>query len=408
MYSVSRLLSENFDDLPESINLGGQLVVTTEGQLLVGQGASFEILQGLPKELHGHFIKLTFFSKSLNLESQQIHYYVKAQSLGESHPEFFFQPNFSMEVQKNWSQFLNFTRNFFVKLGLVELLTPSLVPSPGMEANLFGFETMVTFGGQCKNLYLPTSPEFHLKKFLSLGFTDFFEIKTCFRNEENSALHSNEFQMLEWYRAFMSLEDLEKEALQFLFKACEHFQVGVPHAVEKLSFVDAFRKFADFHLHPKTQKEELFECSQRLGLPTQEHETFEEIINWFLVEVIEPQFDPSKLTVLHSYPPSMAALSKLNSKGWAMRFEFYWKGLELLNAFDELTDVKEQKRRFKKENQVRRQRQQKEIPEDEEFYEALKRGVPPTVGAALGLDRMFMAMWSLKDIQEVQPFLKKF
>lgn len=285
--------------------------------------------------------------------------------------------------------FADFVDRVRIKLkdrGLSEVLTPSLVVCPGLEPSLEPFAVGEKF--------LPTSPEIHLKKALAMGHTDIFEIKSCFRDRENSPHHLPEFLMLEWYRAFSDL-DLVIEDLQDL----------VVRPLVVTTFADLFREVLEFELTPAATLEELKTLCHAWHTETHISDTFADLFHRLMIEFIEPAIAKTgEPTVVRSFPPSLAALAKIGSDGWADRFELYWRGLEVANAFNEVTDPADQLVRWQAEITERKRLGTRELPIDEELIHALEKGLPPTGGIALGLERLYMAIHELKDIKELRLF----
>jgi lysyl-tRNA synthetase class 2 len=292
-----------------------------------------------------------------------------------------------------FTRFVNEVRSYLLEIGLQEVFTPSLVPCPGLEPSLEPFATQLTRGRGSLEVYLPTSPEIHLKKAMSLGLTDIFEIKPCFRRGEFSPHHENEFLMLEWYRGFADL-DLIIEDLRGMVKA----------DLAVTDFAALFREELGFELRPETSTEELLALCKRLDLHTHESDTFTDLFHRLMIEKIEPAMEKRGPLIVRRFPPAMAALARLIEPGWADRFEFYWNGLEIANAFNEVTDPQEQRKRWQAEQAERARLGTTPLPQDEALIRAFENGLPPTGGIALGLERLYMATHGVKDIRELRLF----
>jgi lysyl-tRNA synthetase class 2 len=315
-----------------------------------------------------------------------------------------FQVGFDFERAQKWNTFVKGIRAFFEDRSFVELRTPTLVPSPGLEPFLDPFETRFDFGKKSQNFYLPTSPEFHLKKALTLGFENCFEIKDCFRNGELGPTHQPEFQMLEWYRAYSTIESIMSD-IQDLFSYLENvlFQRN-SMVVENIKMEELWSWVLDFELTPQSTAQDLLKLCQSINLQTHDHD-FDDIFHLLFLEKIEPFLKlKSNPVIIWHYPPSQAALARITPEGWADRFEVYWKGFELANAFHELNDPVEQRRRFEKDQEKKKSLGKKIVPIDEEFMAALEWGMPPSSGIALGVERLFMAFFDLTDLNECRLF----
>lgn len=273
-------------------------------------------------------------------------------------------------------------RRFFVDQGFLELDAPALVAYPGQEPYLTPFETTLTDArGRSSKAFLHTSPEYAAKKALAAGVEKLFVLAHVFRNgEELGGLHQPEFMMLEWYRANASYLDLMDDVDGLLGIKCD-----------RLSVRDAFKQYAGL------DEQTLLE-----GSPPDRYEDF---FYKIFLNKIEPHLGADRPIILYDYPAPMAALAKLKDGDprYAERFEVYWKGMELANAFSELTDADEQQRRFMEEQAVRRSLGKPIHPIDEEFVEAVRR-LPPSAGIALGVDRLIMARYNINSIEKIMPF----
>jgi elongation factor P--(R)-beta-lysine ligase len=311
------------------------------------------------------------------------------------------------ESLKQWAEYLSQIRSFFNEKGFLEVHTPTLVTSPGSEPFLDFFCTEKKVGSYKKTCYLPPSPELGLKKILSYYPGSLFEIRSCFRNQEGSHTHRTEFFMLEWYSVGFSLQDLIKESYELLeFLGLKH--VLQPEAqgaqYECYSVADLFLKILDFSLTPQTQASSLYALCQAQGLPVQKDWSYDDLFHYLMLEKIEPFLAQQGLVYVTHYPPSQAALARIDSEGWAERFEIYLKGVELANAYHELIDYKEQMRRHKQDMIERRFLGRPEVPLDREFIRALKKGLPnPVSGIAFGLERFFMLRHQQRDIHFWSP-----
>ncbi len=225
--------------------------------------------------------------------------------------------------------------------------------------------------------FLHSSPEYGMKRLLAEGVGDMYQISHVFRDHERGARHTVEFMMAEWYRLGFTFEEMIEETLQFI----RLFLEDLPEDVDLFSYEEAFRHFVGKFPDSLEERDEIF--------------AFE----------IEPQFAKGKLTVVNAFPPEQAALSQVSPiTGMAERFEVYYEGIELANGYHELTDPDEQRIRFEKANQGRAQMGKQMLPVDEEFIEALERGIPDCCGVAVGFDRLMMLRHELKEIRDGSSF----
>ncbi len=305
------------------------------------------------------------------------------------------------QVLRDWQDFLHTVESFFSSEGLAPAFSPTLVNCPGTEPHLKPFQTQWLNKGQTQKMYLATSPELHLKKLLCQDWTDFFEIKTCYRNGESGPNHQAEFTLLEWYRAFYSTNQLMRECgklLSFLKKKV-FFKAPLP-PVQIFSMEELFKKFLNFTLSPQTSKKDLFCLLQKEGFKVSSKDSFEDLFFLIFLNKIECQLDVEIPTFICDWPPQLRAFARLNLAGWADRFELYWQGFELANGFFEVIDPEEQKELFKEQIQQRKD----SIPPDEQLLALMQEGMPPVSGVALGLDRLFLAMSKKKDLRDIRLF----
>jgi lysyl-tRNA synthetase class 2 len=313
------------------------------------------------------------------------------------------------------ARMLRATRAFFEARAFAEVETPALQISPGMEAHLRAFRTELRepFGQGARALYLHTSPEFAMKKLLAGGMERIFQVARVFRNEERSALHHPEFTMLEWYRAHATLTDLMDDCEGLLCACADAAGTGRlvwqgkesdPHLPwRRLSVAEAFRAYAGFDvLAVQDDIAGMRRAAERIGIAPGAKDDWDDVFFRVFLEKIEPRLGHPAPTILHGYPARMAALARLDEKDprVAERFELYVAGVELANAFGELTDAAEQRRRFEADNAKRERLFGERYPVDEEFVAAVA-DLPPSAGIALGFDRLVMLAAGADDIEDV-------
>jgi lysyl-tRNA synthetase class 2 len=311
---------------------------------------------------------------------------------------------FNFEIQKRWSAFVTEVRIFFAMESFLEVRTPSLVSCPGTEPSLDVFSTTLQIGSKQKKLFLPTSPELHLKKLLALGAEKIFEIANCFRNGEVTDIHQPEFLMLEWYRAYQNLDAIKQDVVNFIASLAKELNVDGPKSAKSVSVAQLFKTFCDFDLTLTTTMEELKELALKLRVDVHSAESIDDYFFLIFMDRIENNLPKDELIFVEKYPPYQAALARIDSEGWGERFEVYWKGMELANAFHELNDPKIQRTRFEEDLAKKKAMGKEEIQIDEEFLQFLESGIPPSAGIALGLERLFMALFDIKQIRELRSF----
>ena len=307
-------------------------------------------------------------------------------------------------------------RKFFDDCGYVEVETPSLQLSPGMEPHLTAFETTIgnTLGHR-QPFYLHTSPELAMKKLLAAGMNKIFQLARVFRDCEWSSKHHPEFTMLEWYTVGADWRRLAEEAISLVAYLCGPTvsyggQVcNLDKAWEFISVQEGFKRFAGIDLLETTSDpinpntEMLRVSAEGIGLRTHDTDTWEDIFFRIFLERVEPVLGCEVPTVLHSYPASMAALARISSADprVAERFEIFICGLEIANGYSELTDAAEQRARFGTMVAQREAQGRPIYPVDEGFLAALKSGIPECAGLAMGFDRLVMLATGAERIIDV-------
>ncbi|MEX2454066.1 MAG: EF-P lysine aminoacylase EpmA [Rhodospirillaceae bacterium] len=314
---------------------------------------------------------------------------------------------------------LRAVREFFDARGYVEVETPALQVSPGMEPHLEAFATTL-FGvaGEGSPVGLHTSPEFAMKKLLAAGMERIWQLARVFRNGERSARHHPEFTMLEWYAAGAGWRDIARET-EDLVRAvagpvARHrgHEVDLAGPWEYLSFADAFARHAGIDLLATApdgrdgqapDRDALARRAREIGIRTADDDAWDDIVFRILFEKIEPHLGFDAPTVFHSWPVSMAALARPDPADprVADRFEVFVCGLELANGYGELTDAAEQRRRFAAEVARREGLGRAAWPVDADFIAALESGLPDCGGVALGFDRLVMLATGADRIEDV-------
>jgi lysyl-tRNA synthetase class 2 len=305
-------------------------------------------------------------------------------------------------------------RAWFAACDFVEVETAILQASPGNEAHLHAFATeMVRPDGSRQRLYLHTSPEFAAKKLLAAGEKQLFTFARVFRNRERGALHHPEFTMLEWYRANEPYDVLIDDCAALLAAAADtagtrrfsyRGREADPFAKpERLTVADAFRRYANIDLLAALDdREALTVAAKGQGIRVAADDTWADVFSRVLVEKIEPNLGIGRATVLDEYPVSEAALAcpSAHDPRVAERFELYVCGVEIANAFGELTDPAEQRRRFEGEMAEKARVHGERYPLDEDFLAALAH-MRPASGIALGFDRLVMLATGALRIEQV-------
>ncbi len=286
------------------------------------------------------------------------------------------------------SRIIQSIRRFFVEREYLEIETPYLIPAPAPELHIDAIPA--------GDLFLHTSPELCMKRLLAAGFPRIFQLGKCFRKGERGTSHLPEFTMIEWYRAGIDYRGLMEECEDLILSVSEALglgktvtfqgrEVALKRPWPRLTVREAFERYASIPMEEALGSDRFDEC---------------------LAFDIEPCLGASKPVFLCDYPAPLAALSRLKPEdsSVAERFELYLgRGLELANAFSELTDAEEQRRRFLRESQKRHALGKKPYPLSERFLEALPM-MPAAAGIALGVDRLVMFFADTASIDDVVTF----
>jgi len=285
------------------------------------------------------------------------------------------------------AQIVQALRRFFIDTGYLEVETPIRIPAPAPEAHIEAIES--------GDWFLQTSPELCMKRLLAAGFPRIFQIAKCFRLGERGRLHLPEMALLEWYRADSSYLDMMNECEALIGRVARRVssknmisyqdtEIDLTTPWRRISVAEAFEKFT----------------SMSMGAAL-ENDRFDEI----MVEAIEPNLGQLQPIFLYDYPASCGALARLKPQDsrYAERFELYIGGLEICNAFSELTDPVEQRTRFEREQKRRRNAGRCVYPMPLKFLDALQ-DMPEAAGNALGIDRLVMLFTDAKQIDEVVAF----
>lgn len=288
-----------------------------------------------------------------------------------------------------------------------------MVTHPGMETHLHPFQIKSAREKKDLPLYLHTSPEFEMKSLLSEGLERIYHLGYCFRDEPSSETHRNQFLMLEWYRAHSHYHEILNDTLDLIEMVRrtlkeQGFPVFESMNIKKFTVAELF----DAHVGiPILDFSDTIDLAQKIQ---QTHPTllsqvdennlwpWEDYFFLLFLNLIEPTFKKGEIVVVDEFPAPLAALSTLHpdKPDVCQRFEIYLSGVELCNCFNELTDLEIQKERFKEEAQKKQMLYQYELGEPKRLYQALERGLPPSSGIALGIERLYLGL----NKEEINPF----
>jgi lysyl-tRNA synthetase class 2 len=310
-------------------------------------------------------------------------------------------------------------RGYFDGQGFIEVDPAALQVSPGNEAHLHAFATeAVGPDGARQRLYLHTSPEFACKKLLAAGEPRIASFSKVYRNRERGPLHHPEFTMLEWYRAGEDYGSVMRDCCEIIRLAASAAgtkaltwrgrSIDPSMEPERLTVAEAFERFSGIDLlatldsNGGSDRGALAVQVKEAGLRTAPDDTWSDLFSRVIVERVEPNLGLHRITILDEYPAAEAALARRTAHDprVAERFEIYACGVELANAFGELTDPAEQRRRFEEEMQEKMRVYGESYPIDEDFLNALAL-MPEASGIALGLDRLVMLATGAARIEQV-------
>ncbi len=299
------------------------------------------------------------------------------------------------------------TRAFFSGRGYTEVETPYAVPAPGEEVHLRALATTREHpDGRRELLWLHTSPEFAMKRLLVAGAGPIYQLARVWRDGEGSALHAPEFTLLEWYRPGATMTELQAETEAFLRAVlpegvtCRGVRTDLTR-FERITVAEAFARYAGADVLATEGDAEGLAAAA--GARLREDETWEDLFFRLLLERVEPRLGRDHPTFLTHWPASQAALARRDPSDprVAERFELFVCGIELANAFVELTDPVEQRARFVADRARRHAMGGPDWPLDEDFLAALEYGMPPAAGIALGFDRLAMVASGADRIDQV-------
>lgn len=301
-------------------------------------------------------------------------------------------PTASLEAMKARAELMSTVRAFFAARNVLEVDTPQLAHYGVSDPHI-----------QCIPVpgygYLQSSPEYHMKRLLAAGSGPIYQTCKAFRDGEAGGRHNPEFTMLEWYRPGFALKDLIDECLAL-------FAELFPGATSQHYHFRAL-----FHhvtgLDPlKAEDSALIACAEQHGAPSDLDKAA--AVDYLMATQVEPALPADQLTVVNDFPGWAAALAQTHQDRdgavVARRFEIYYRGLELANGYQELTDAQEQRRRFEQDNILRQQYKLNIMEADDYLLNAMDQGLPPCSGVAMGVERLLMAQETLPRISDTLTF----
>ncbi|MGI8586346.1 MAG: EF-P lysine aminoacylase EpmA [Chloroflexia bacterium] len=305
-------------------------------------------------------------------------------------------------------------REFFYARDFHEVETPLLVPLPSMEPYLEVFETeFEDVRGGRRRAFLTNSPEYAMKRLLTAGLPRIFQICKAFRNREDTGPRRNpEFTILEWYRAGADYTEIMADCEALIAHIHEAtagpnprlryqgMEVDLTPPWDRISVREAFLCHTGLDIESVWERDALAIEMERRGYAPGDS-PWDELLTQLFANEVEPHLGRGRPTILYDYPLPMAGLAHLaRDTRYAERFEFYIAGLELGNAFSELTDPDEQEARLAADREMRRRLGKKDFAPDDDFLAALRAGMPPAGGIAVGVDRLIMLFADVASIHD--------
>jgi len=289
--------------------------------------------------------------------------------------EYTLEPVNPREKLERWDALLHTTRAYLRQEGLLEVQTKNLVPAGAFEASI----DCLDVGTQ----QLHTSPEFEMKRVLAETNTSIFQICKSYRDDPDTGVHLREFTMLEYYRVGATFEKLIDDIRQLI---CLVAQRDIPFEV--ITMAEAVKRATGIDIEKDLRSQ--IEAKQIVHLSADD--TWDDMFFKVLIEKVEPSFDSEVPTIVRDYPLPLCALAKTNGK-ITERFELYWKGMEICNGCTEMGSLAELLTRYEVESKNRRARGKGPHPKPTRLIEALTMGLPPSAGVAVGMDRLFWALY---------------
>lgn len=312
-------------------------------------------------------------------------------------------PSASINTLKQRAAILRTIREFFYTRNVMEVETPSLSSASVTDVHLASFNTQFVGPGHAGGLplYLQTSPEFAMKRLLAAGSGPIFQLCKAFRNEEAGRHHNPEFTMLEWYRPgfdeFALMDEMD-ELMQLILNV---------EPAERLTYQQAFEQVLALDPLTATLRQLQTLASDHGFADIAKNETNKDtLLQLLFCMKVEPTIGQTKPCFVYHFPASQAALSQIceHDNRVAGRFELYYKNMELANGFNELTNAKEQAKRFDEDNAYRAANGLNHVPMDTRLIAALEHGLPQCAGVAMGIDRLVMLATAKDTIKEVIAF----
>ncbi len=401
LLAKNELPSEKFEffkkmiDIGDIIGVSGRVIKTKTGEVTIlvkDLKLLTKSLRPLPEKFHGlKDVELRYRMRYLDLIMNER----------------------TREIFKTRTRIIQYIRDYLISEGFLEVETPMMHPIVGGASA----KPFVTYHNALDmNLYLRIAPELYLKRLIVGGFEKVFELNRNFRNEGVSSRHNPEFTMLEFYEAYATYEDLMKRTEELFYGLALNIKgspkieyqgeiIDFTPPFKRINFLDALVKLGGVPREILRNREALLKFAEEKGVELNVKDP--RIGKWWtklFEELVEPKL--IQPTFVLEYPVEVSPLARRSDKNpeVAERFELYIAGKEVANAFSELNDPQDQKRRF--EEQIKLREVDEEIPPeiDYDFIRALEYGMPPCAGEGIGIDRVVMIFTDSSSIREVILF----
>jgi lysyl-tRNA synthetase class 2 len=316
-----------------------------------------------------------------------------------------FGPQASWPVLQLRSELLRRVRQFFWQRGFVEVETPVLSHDVVVDRHLDPIAVPVPHDirhpANAQTMWLQTSPEFGMKRLLAAGAGAIFQVTRAFRLGEVGPRHNPEFTLVEWYRP----GDDYAAGMTLLDELCQALLERGPCV--RVTFAATFDGHVGLNPHSASAAELLAAAqSHGVDVPTSLSSDRDGLVDLLLTQLVEPHLGQSQPVIVYDYPANGAALARLRDDNppVAERFELYVNGVELANGYHELLDADVLQQRMVENNQARQHDGKPALPDDNRLLTAMRHGLPPCAGCALGFDRVIMLAAGLTDVRDAMAF----
>lgn len=305
-------------------------------------------------------------------------------------------------------ELIQIIRNYFGQQGFLDVITPPAVENPGMEVHIHPFQLHSVNRKKNVPLYLHTSPEFCLKELLSRPeekLEKIFSLSYCFRDEPSSPIHRSQFLMLEWYRKNERYESIMQD-VEDLINYCMNSSLPLRKEMKNAKMVkktmqEIFQEVLHVDILQYLEVSSIKKLLKQFpDVPVPEIDLeWDDYFFLLYLNKIETHIEKYPLLMITEFPAPLSALSTLKKSDSRVceRFEVYIRGVELCNCFNELTDPKEQRQRFSEQSDLKEKLYSYKLPEPKTFYESMDRGLPPSSGVALGVERLLHSLFEVEN-----------